>query len=143
MTTRLLAAAAALALAAAGLAHADEAARLTLNVQGLTAQKGVVMAALYDEANYAKGQKAAGLLQADVTGERVSGEIADLKPGRYAVKMFHDVNGDGKMNTNPFGIPTEPVAFSNDAPMRFGPAKWADAVFEVKPGANVHTITLK
>ena len=71
--------------------------------------------------------------QADFTG---------LAPGRYAVKAFHDVNGDGKMAANPFGVPTEPYAFSNNAKGMMGPPKWTDAAFEVTAGQNTHVITL-
>jgi uncharacterized protein (DUF2141 family) len=52
--------------------------------------------------------------------------------GDYAVKSFHDVNGDGRMNTNPFGMPTEPYAFSNNARGNMGPATWAQAHFTVE-----------
>lgn len=69
--------------------------------------------------------------------------MAGLKPGRYAVKSFHYIDGDGKMGTNPFGMPIEPFAFSNNAVGNMGPAKWADASFEVKAGANSHRIEIK
>ena len=62
--------------------------------------------------------------------------------GEYAVKLYHDVNGDGEMNTNPFGMPVEPFAFSNDAKGRFGPAKWDAAKFTVGADAVTHTITM-
>ena len=65
-----------------------------------------------------------------------------LVPGRYAIKAFHDVNGDGKMGSNPFGMPTEPFAFSNNAHGVMGPAKWDAAAFEVKAGDNSHTIAI-
>jgi len=65
-----------------------------------------------------------------------------VPPGQYAVRLFHDVNGNGQFDTNPFGIPTEPFAFSNNARGRFGPATWEEAVFTVTAGANVHQITV-
>ena len=34
------------------------------------------------------------------------------------------------MNYNKSGIPREPVGFSGDAKIRFGPPKWNDAVFK-------------
>ena len=68
--------------------------------------------------------------------------MTGLKPGRYAVRAFHDVDGDGKLSVNPFGAPTEPVAFSNNARPMMGPAAWTDAAFEVGPGGAVHLITI-
>ena len=58
------------------------------------------------------------------------------------MKAFHDVNGDGQMNTNPFGIPIEPYAFSNNAVGNMGPARWSAARFPVS-GETAQTITIR
>ena len=39
--------------------------------------------------------------------------IEGVPPGRYALLVHHDRNGDGELNRNFLGIPTEPVAFSS------------------------------
>ena len=44
-----------------------------------------------------------------------------LAPGDYAVKVFHDEDGDGEMDKNFMGLPKEGFAFSNRAKVRFGP----------------------
>jgi len=41
-------------------------------------------------------------------------EIADLPHGQYAIAVYHDVNGNGKLDKNLLGIPSEPYAFSNN-----------------------------
>ena len=64
-----------------------------------------------------------------------------LPPGQYAVQTFHDENGNKKVDRNFIGIPREGVGFSNDAPIRMGPPKWADAMFAFN-GAE-QTIQLK
>jgi uncharacterized protein (DUF2141 family) len=64
-----------------------------------------------------------------------------LPPGQYAVQTFHDENGNKKVDRNFIGIPKEGVGFSNDAPIRMGPPKWADAMFAFN-GAD-QTIQLK
>ena len=80
------------------------------------------MVAVYDQAGYdADKQVAAHAIP--VTGDTATATF-DLPAGQYGIKMFHDVDGDGKMGMNPFGMPTEPFAFSNNAPAQFGPAKW-------------------
>ena len=65
-----------------------------------------------------------------------------LTPGEYGIKLYHDVNGDGEMNTNPFGMPIEPFAFSNNAKGRFGPARWDAARFEVTEEGASQTIAI-
>jgi uncharacterized protein (DUF2141 family) len=49
-----------------------------------------------------------------VEGYIVHCEFKDLPDGNYAVAVFHDENMDKKLNTNLFGIPTEPYGFSNN-----------------------------
>jgi uncharacterized protein (DUF2141 family) len=55
--------------------------------------------------------------------------VPDVPPGRYASQVFHDRNGNGKIDRGLFGIPKEPVGFSNDAPTHMAPPKWDAAVF--------------
>jgi uncharacterized protein (DUF2141 family) len=57
--------------------------------------------------------------------------IENVAPGTYAVQATYDENGNGKVDRGLFGIPREGVGFSNDAPIRLGPPKWADAMFVV------------
>ena len=56
----------------------------------------------------------------------------DLPDGQYAVTVIHDEDGNEDLTTNFLGIPKESIGASNDAPARFGPPKWEDAMFEVK-----------
>jgi uncharacterized protein (DUF2141 family) len=55
--------------------------------------------------------------------------IDSLKYGEYAVRVFHDENRDGKLDTNFLGIPTEDYGYSNDASEWFGPPSWENAKF--------------
>jgi uncharacterized protein (DUF2141 family) len=105
------------------------------------ATTGAVMVALYDsEAAYEGGQPVRALsLPANVP---VVAAFEDLPAGDYAVKAFHDVDGDGQMNVSPFGMPTEPYAFSNNAVGNMGPAKWDRAHFTVS-GATAQTIRIR
>ena len=129
--------------AAAQPAAESAQASLTVTFTGLTSASGAVMVALYDsEASYTGGKPLqAARVAAD--GATLTTVFPGLKPGRYAIKAFHDLNGDGKLNTNPFGAPTEPYAFSNNAQGNMGPASWADAAFTVAAGANAQTIVIQ
>ena len=68
--------------------------------------------------------------------------LGGIPPGQYAIKAFHDLNGDAKLNTNLFGIPTEPVGFSNDAPVRMHAPSWKETMFVVHTGENAISIHL-
>lgn len=125
-------------LIAAPLASASD---LTVTVEGIAKQQGSIMLGLFDEASY-KGDGAVDGANLTVEGDSVTVTFEGLEPGEYAVRLYHDVNDDGELNTNPFGMPTEPYAFSNDAKGRFGPAKWDDAKFSVEAEGTAHTITM-
>lgn len=116
-----------------GAALAAEPATLTITFEGITQVSGEIRGQLFaSEAAYGgKGGAPAAMFALPVAGGSVSTTVTGLAPGRYAIRAFHDVDGDGRMGANPFGIPTEPFAFSNNARGAFGPATWADAAFEV------------
>ena len=141
---RLATAAAALLLTAApALAQtADNKVVLTFETGART---GMVMVALYDTAasfnGSGAGDRAVAQTAISASG-RVVATFDNLPAGDYAVKAFHDVNGDGQMNTNTFGMPTEPYAFSNNAVGNMGPARWDRAHFAVS-GETAQTISIR
>ncbi|RZJ00336.1 MAG: DUF2141 domain-containing protein [Brevundimonas sp.] len=138
---RIAALAAVLSLAAAP-AFADPAgSSLTLTFD-TAAQTGAVMVALYDsEAAYQNGQPVR-VAHVDVAGGQHEAAFADLPAGEYAAKTFHDVNANGTMDKNPFGMPIEPYGFTNNAVGNMGPASWERARVAVN-GAVTQTISLR
>ena len=132
-------ASAAVALLAATSAPAS-AFDLRVEVMNPRTKDGFVAAAVYDAA--------AGWLkegQAVQVGRVAAGEksvflFANLPPGRYAVSVFHDENGNGKLDANVVGIPTERYGFSRDARGKMGPPGFADAAIDL--GADT-TITIQ
>ena len=129
------------ALALALLAPVAQAGPLTVTLENIQKQSGEIRLGIYDADGYDSGAAISG---ADVAADAatVSVTVEGLAPGEYGIKLYHDVNGDGQMNTNPFGMPTEPFAFSNNAVGRFGPAKWDAAKFEVTAEGAVQVISL-
>lgn len=125
-------------LVAVPLASASD---LTVTVEGIAQAKGSIMLGLFDEETY-NGDGAVNGANLTVEGDSVTVTFEGLEPGEYAVRLYHDLNDDGEMNTNPFGMPTEPYAFSNDAKGRFGPASWDAAKFTLEGDAGAHIITM-
>jgi len=138
--TMLIASSSAVCLMAGAPVLAEEAATLTLEISGMSPMEGFVMIGLYDsEAAWDDGRAVAGS-RAEVGGETITAVFTDLPAGSYGVKMYHDTNSNGEMDTNLMGIPSEPFAFSNNARGSFGPPPWSSAVFEVEPDSAVHAI---
>ena len=106
------------------------------------AAEGAAMAALFDSAPAYDGGEPVRAARVDVAGGDRIARFEGLPPGDYALKAFHDVNGDGRMNTNPFGMPVEPYAFTNNAVGNMGPASWERARFSVS-GDTRQTLILR
>jgi uncharacterized protein (DUF2141 family) len=66
----------------------------------------------------------------------------DVPFGSYTFSLYHDSNGNNRMDKNMLGIPTEDYAFSNNADGRFGPPSYEKCVFEVNKSSIVQTIKL-
>lgn len=129
--------------AATAVYAADTSAKLEVAFTGIEVQKGAVMFGVYDsEEAYNKGRSMNG---ARVVADKadIAAVVEGLPAGRYAIKAFHDIDGDGQMSSNPFGMPTEPFAFSNNAKGAMGPATWADAAFDVLAGETKISIMIK
>jgi len=78
-----------------------------------------------------------------VDGRTVRVTFPDVKPGTYAVKVFHDINSNGELDTSWIGWPQEPYGFSNDAPVNMGPPSFKLAAITVKEGAQTSRINLR
>jgi uncharacterized protein (DUF2141 family) len=133
---------AAVATALAAGASAQDGASLRLAFQTPKSGGSVAIAVYGSEASFAGAKDATRTATVPVRDGRATVVFDDLPPGRYAVAAYHDVNGDGRLNTLPVGLPTEPYGFSNDARGMFGPPKWSAAAFEVS-GVAARTIRLK
>jgi uncharacterized protein (DUF2141 family) len=132
--------AASLEMSETSVAQTEERATITVNVTGFAQQSGSIMVALSDEATYQNGGAIRGTM-AVVDAETVTLTFEQIPAGTYAIRMFHDVDGNGEMNANAFGIPTEPFAFSNNAKAVMGPATWVDAQFEHGSDGSTQTIS--
>lgn len=118
---------------------------VSVAVTGLRSGKGQVMACLTtiprafpdcrrDPAAYHR------IVQADAGG--VVLDFGVVAPGHYALSLFHDENGNGKLDTVLL-MPREGFGFSRDAPVRFGPPKFAAAVFAVAGAAQRQTVRMR
>lgn len=112
------------------------AAELTVTVTGIRSARGVVRIAVFDNPDdFPQGAEIASANVAARIGSVVV-RLTDLAPGRYAVAMHHDENGNGEMDTVFFVIPREGYGFSNDARVIFAPPVFAAAAFTLAPGGG-------
>lgn len=114
-------------------AKAQNAGRLAIEIEGLHNQKGQLCYSIFSSSigfpnNSSKALKKECIR---ITKRPLVVTLDGLKYGSYAVSLYHDENGDGKLNKNSLGIPTEGFGFSNNPSVSRGPAKFPDALFIV------------
>lgn len=115
---------------------------LTVDVGNVRLAKGVVHIDVCPEAKFLKDDCPwSGNARAKLGDTRVT--VANLPAGRYAVQAFLDENGNGKVDRALFGIPKEGVGFSNDAKIRLGPPKFAEAAFAFDGNARTIRFNLR
>lgn len=116
------------------LASTPEAAehyQLTFSMTEVKAKQGKMYVALFKGAeNYQKNNAQASTI-VTVDGDEVVVTFDELPQGDYAVRYFHDENGNNKLDLNLFGSPIEGIGFSNDAKPSYGPVGFEAAKFTV------------
>jgi uncharacterized protein (DUF2141 family) len=110
-------------LCASAAAHAGT---LTIDVDNVRNSAGMIHIDVCPEAKFLKDDCRLAASAPARAGTTVL-TVRDVPDGVYAVQAFHDENGNGKVDRALFGIPKEGIAFSNDAPIHFGPPSWNDA----------------
>jgi uncharacterized protein (DUF2141 family) len=108
-------------------------ARIHVVVSALRNTKGQVSCALFRSADGFPNdaRKAVAHQEVGIAGAQATCNFDGVPPGQYAVAVFHDENGNGKMDTNFVGMPREGVGASSNPKARLGPPKFADAAFSV------------
>jgi uncharacterized protein (DUF2141 family) len=93
---------------------------------------------------FRKADKAVFQKIVEVEGkETVEIPFENIPPGTYAVAIFLDENGNGKIDTNMFGIPKEKYGFSNNKYPLTRAATFKESAFTVGEKENSISIKLK
>ena len=133
------------ALAFGALASADETAGMH-EVEGdcLVGREGVLFAYVVDAGGFASPLTGFHELRLRIgPAEAMAGMVHIsfmLPPGRYGIRCFLDINGNGRLDRGPFG-PTEPWGMSWNAGRRFGFPRFDDIAFRV--GKDIRGIRIE
>jgi uncharacterized protein (DUF2141 family) len=135
-----------LVAALGGFSHTSGvvAADLVIRVVGLRSDRGAVHYAVYDSpAHFPSydGRIAKGKVVAE--GRAAVARIRRLRPGTYAVAVYHDENGNGSFDQGFLGIPLEDYGFSNNAKGFFSAPSFDAASIRVHEPATEITVDLQ
>ena len=118
---------------------------IVVRVTDVRSSQGVVRACMTSHAeSFPRCRGADGAYAATAkAGDGITLTFHNVTPGRYAIALLHDENGNGKADRAAMMIPTEGFGFSRDAKVRMGPPRFNDAAFEVKNQAEHLSIRMR
>lgn len=119
---------------------------VTLAITDLRNDHGVVRACMTsDPARFPKCRGDARAYSAVVEAHdgRITMRFPGVKPGRYAVALLHDENGNGKADRALGMMPKEGFGFSRDAKVQMGPPAFEDAAIEIDQAPRTLTIKMR
>ena len=126
------------------LASAADAATLTVHVTNVDPKGGTLRVSLYDVAGWSKNEDTP-LVSANVpaVAPETTVTLPSVKPGVYGVKLFQDVNNNGKFDQNFFGLPLERYGFSCNAKPFLSQPAFARTKVAIGDGSNTMAIRLQ
>ena len=126
-------------------AQAGYTGNLEVQVGSLKNAKGQVCLSIFSgPKGFPSGGKGSNLkVSRCVPATNGSVTFANLPLGTYAIAAIHDIKNEGKLTVNALGIPTGGFGFSNNPPLRFGPASFADSEILVSGTKTVVKIQMR
>lgn len=121
----------------------EEKGKIKIEVNGFTSDEGTARILIFStkEKDFFPSNSIKCFIKkiVNIKNKKVIYEFIDIPYGDYAIAIHHDINGDGKVNTNWVGIPNEGLGCSKDAKGFFGPPSFDKA----KVNLNSKEIELK
>ena len=108
--------------------------QLDVKIDNVKSQQGIIKVCVFDNEEDFFGKAIKCIEVTPIGNTEISARFEDLPAGTYAVIAYHDVNHNGKLDRNHFGIPSEPYGFSNNPSTLFGPPSFNRA--NLKLGSN-------
>jgi len=115
---------------------------VAVRVQGVRNDQGSVVVGVCTEDVFIGGT-CAFRVSVPARSGIVTVSVSDVPPGTYAIRVYHDENGNMRIDRNFLGVPLEGFGFSNDAPVRMAPPSFKDAAITVGQGRLDTALTLR
>lgn len=111
----------------------DESAKLTVSIEGIESISGNLQVAIFRKKDdFPKHNKQFKGQIIPVTASAMSCTFTGIPADTYAIAVYHDKNGNGKLDKNLVGMPTERYGFSNQARETFSAPSFESAAFSLK-----------
>lgn len=116
---------------------------LQIEIANIRDTRGTIRIGIYNNASDFPNEKKV-FLNRIVTPQKgpLTLEIPDLPFGEYAIAIYHDLNGNGRLDKNMLGVPTEPYGFSGSAKGKWSAPRFGEAAFSFPQTNQRHTVSL-
>ena len=117
---------------------------VAVHVTGLRNKTSKLYVAVFDSAEgFPKPEHSSTTTTISVDAESVEFSLSLPDTSPTGIAIFQDLNGDGKLTKNGFGLPIEPYGFSNNARSTFGPPSFSQAAFKASEKTSPIEITVR
>jgi uncharacterized protein (DUF2141 family) len=117
---------------------------VSIHVSGLKCQPSTLHVAVFDSAEgFPSPGRSRTTRTIPTSSAAVDLSLSLAEMSANGVAVFQDLNGDGKLTKNFFGIPVEPYGFSNNARSQYGPPPFSEVAFIVSDESLSIEISLR
>ncbi|MEN8225160.1 MAG: DUF2141 domain-containing protein [Bacteroidota bacterium] len=105
---------------------------LKVIIENIDPVEGKLYVGIYDHSekyNFVYGESAVYSQVVTVEASTQTIVFKDVPDGEFAITVFQDLNGNGKLDLRKGGIPTEPYGFSNNMNEHTGPPTYDRSKF--------------
>lgn len=114
-----------------------------LTITSSVAEPGELYLAVYDSEESFQAQAEVTSIVRSTSGKPLSVAVDFPAAGDYVLAAFHDLNGNGKLDVNLFGVPTEPYGFGRVPPSKWRAPTFKEIATKIAPGGNSKEVVLK
>ena len=110
-------------------AFSESLSTVLIEVSGFKNTRGTLNCRLFTKAADFPDGEGIVTLRVPITGSNTSCSFSNVEPGTYAIAVVHDENGNGKLDKNFVGVPSEGYGVSNNKTYALSAPKWDESSF--------------
>jgi uncharacterized protein (DUF2141 family) len=112
-------------------AFSESPSSVLIEVSGFKNTRGTLNCRLFTKAADFPDGDGIVTLRVPITGSNTSCSFSIVEPGTYAIAVVHDENGNGKLDKNFVGVPSEGYGVSNNKTYALSAPKWDESTFKL------------
>jgi uncharacterized protein (DUF2141 family) len=112
-------------------AFSESLSTVLIEVSGFKNTRGTLNCRLFSKAADFPDDEGIVTLRVPITGPNTSCSFSNVEPGTYAIAVVHDENGNGKLDKNFVGVPSEGYGVSNNKTYALSAPNWDESTFKL------------